>query len=81
MKKSVLTQEMTGCFTRFIFVIAIEILISIICIKGLGMSGFTTPYVIFSVLCVICAFAIYYDDEYNDTSFDCNSLWRNEDIQ
>ena len=54
MKKSVLTQEMTGCFARFIFVIAIEVLISIICIKGLGMSGlqYLTSFSLYYVLSV-----------------------------
>lgn len=63
--KPTLAHGLTGCLARLILVVVIELLTTAICMKVFGMSEIPTYCANFSVLCVICAFAVYYDDEYN----------------
>ena len=66
--KLTLAHGQMGCLARFFLVIVIEVLTTAICIKVFEMSEIPTYCVNFSVLCIICAFAVYYDDEYNGTT-------------
>lgn len=55
----------TGCLARVLLVIAMETLTIAICVKVFGMGEGSTLSAVLAVLCVILAFAIYYDDDYN----------------
>ena len=54
-----------GCMARVLLVIATETLTIAVCVKGFGMSEGSTLCAVFAILCIVLAFAIYYDDAYN----------------
>ena len=65
MKKSALNHGLTGCLARIILLIVVEILTTAICVKVFDMGEIPTYCANFAMICVVCAFAAYYDKEYN----------------
>lgn len=58
-------RGLTGCVARTLLVIVVETLTIVVCVKVFGMGEGSTLCAILAVLCIVLAFAIYYDEGYN----------------